>query len=655
MAFVVSQGQIANIQRPHWPTAPAVRLATGVIHDYATIWRTQANVRTVVDFLARNIAQLPFKVYRRVADADRERLTDHPLSVLLNRPNPFTTRYRLIDSLVHDMGIYDTALWAKVREGGQTLGLLRLDPRMVTPIGGNFYYPDAYLLRGNGGQIELTPDKVVHFKGYNPHDPRWGCSPIETLRSILAEEYESAKYREQLWRNNARMSGYITRPADAPPWEDKDKKRFRAMWQSQYTGDGPRAGGTPILEDGMSYTAAAVTPEQAQYLETRKLTREECASAYHVPPPLVGILDHATFSNIEAQHEQLYQDTLGPWLQQFAEEIQLQLLPDFGDATDVYGEFDIAAKLAGSFEEQAAVLQAATGAPYMTRNEARARLNLPAVEGGDALVTPLNVLIGGQASPQDSAPPVPNPKQPPKRALAARMDARRVEIKARPAQADVDRIKATVARFFARQHAAFSSTLGAKAVPSIDELWDTDRWDSELAADLFGFSVGIVESVALLVLGKLGLPADYDASRTANWLHAWAEGAATGINATTKAQVAEVLKTSDMVLADLKELFGTYADSRAQEIAESQATGLAGFGSHEAVHQSGLDGSKTWRVTSPRPRPSHAAIDGETVGVHETFSNGAKWPGDHNLPVNETARCSCEVVMSVSTPEETAA
>jgi HK97 family phage portal protein len=653
MAFVVSQGRIASMQRPQWPTAPAIRLATNVIHDYATIYRTQSNVRTVVDFLARNIAQLPFKVYRRQSDADRVRLADHPLAVLLNRPNPFTTRYRLIDSLVHDMGIYDTGIWAKVREDGQTFGLLRLDPRMVTPVGGNFFYPDAYLLRGNGGQLELTPDQVVHFRGYNPHDPRWGCSPVETLRSILAEEYESAKYREQLWRNNARMSGYISRPADAPQWSKRDKDRFRDQWQAAYTGDGPRAGGTPILEDGMTYTAAAVTPEQAQYLETRKLTREECASAYHVPPPLVGILDHATFSNIDAQHEQLYQDTLGPWLTQFAEEIQLQLLPDFADSADVYGEFDIGAKLAGSFEEQAKVLQAATGAPYMTRNEARARLNLPALDDGDHLVTPLNVLVGGQASPQDSAPPLaPNPQQPPKGALAAHKDVRRVDVKVRPAQADVDRIKATVARFFTRQHAALSSQLGAKAVPGADDVWDTDRWDAELAADLFGFAVAVVEAVALSVVGKLGLPTAYDADRTAAWLHAWAGTAAKGINATTKADVAHVLATSDTVLADLKELFDGYADTRATEIAASQATNLGGFGSYEAVHQSGLDGTKTWRVTSRNPRPSHAAMDGQSVGVHEKFSNGASWPGDHNLPVSERARCSCEVVMSVTSPDQ---
>src|SRR5205823_4349311 len=153
---------------------------------------------------------------------------------------------------------------------------------------------------------------------------------------------------------------------------------------------------------------------------------------YHIPLPMVGILDHATFSNMEQMHEMLYQDTFGPWLQELAEDIMLQLLPEFGDTDNVYVEFDIAAKLAGSFEEQAAVLQSATGAPYMLRNEARARLNLPELEDGDQLVTPLNVTLGGQPSPVNPLPP--SPIEPPKRRPPQR---KAVQLKARPPQKDV--------------------------------------------------------------------------------------------------------------------------------------------------------------------------------------------------------------------------
>ena len=79
----------------------------------------------------------------------------------------------------------------------------------------------------------------------------------------------------------------------------------------------------------------------------------------------------------------LYADTLGPLLRLVQDGIGSKLVPMIGADQKSYAEFDITAKLAGSFEGQASVLSTSTGGPWMTRNEARARQNLPAVEGGD--------------------------------------------------------------------------------------------------------------------------------------------------------------------------------------------------------------------------------------------------------------------------------
>ena len=407
MSFTISGGQLAITTAQRAPAIPtlSVQLADQVMVDYATIWRTQPSVRTVVSFLSRNIAQLGLHTYRRIADTDRERLTDHPVARLLGRPNPYTTPYRWAEALVSDIGIYDNALLAKVNLTGQPQALLRLDPRYTRPIGENPFAPEGYEISGKNGKRILRPDQVIHLRGYNPEDPRWGSSPMATLRQVLAEEYQASLYREQLWRNGARTAGYLRRPAEAPEWTSAAKERFRAQWQAQYSGSGARAGGTPILEDGMEWVSAATSPRDAQYIEARKLTREEVAAAYHIPATLVGILDNATYSNITEQHKMMYQDTLGPWLTMIQQELALQLLPDFPNTADVYVEFNLQEKLRGSFEEQAVQLQTAVGAPWMTRNEARARVNLPQVDDGDELITPLNVLEGGQASPTDSAPP----------------------------------------------------------------------------------------------------------------------------------------------------------------------------------------------------------------------------------------------------------
>jgi HK97 family phage portal protein len=302
---------------------------------------------------------------------DRERLTGHPMHTLLSRPNPYTTRYRLVECLASDLAIYDNAFLAKVTTDRP--GVLRLDPRHLRPLDYNQFAVETYRYQGIGQAYhDFARDEIVHFRGCNAEDDRWGCSPMETLRRIFAEEFQAAQYREQLWRNGAWMTGYLTRPAEAPQWSDGARTRFRKSWQSQYTGTGPSAGRTPILEDGMGFVTASVTPESAQYIEARKLTREEVAAAYHIPLPMVGIVDHATYGNITEQHKNLYQDTLGPWLTMITEELELQLLPDFPDIASVYLEFNLAEKLRGFFEEQAAQLQQSVDAPCMTRNEARA-------------------------------------------------------------------------------------------------------------------------------------------------------------------------------------------------------------------------------------------------------------------------------------------
>lgn len=654
MAFIVSAGRLRALEPPTgwqgtWP-GYSLAMSTSRTMTYAAIYRAQPAVRTVVSFLARNLSQLAVQSFRRLADADRERLTDHPVALLLSQPNPQTTQYRLINALVSDLGIYDDAYWIKLRgEDGQPIGLRRFQPWRVEALGPEWTDPEQYRLHGSRGYLDLDPSEVVHFRGYNPDDSRHGCSPLEALRQVLAEEYAATSWREQMWRNGARISGYIKRPIDAPDWSDRGRERFRGEWQAQYTGDGPQSGGTPILEDGMEFVPAAINPREAQYVESRRLTREEVAAEYHIAPPLVGILEHATFSNIREQHKQLYQDTLGPWCAQIEQEIGLQLIPDLPDSDRVYVEFNIAEKLQGSFEEQAAQLQAAVGGPYMTRNEARGLQNLPRIEGGDELIVPLNVLEGGLASPRDTAPP----KALSPRRLKAYVP-RRVKGRA-PAQYDIEGTE-QLRGFFGRQAVVVRSRLGAAksqgVKASIGDVWDADRWDRELAADLLDLALKAARKVAEAILSALGLdPAGYDEPRTMAFQQAVAERAARSINDATRRQLVDALAADDPA-TEVAAVFVRAEGQRAGEIATSSVTAASGFASQEAVKQTGRKASKTWLVTSNNPRPTHLVMNGQTVDIEGRFSNGAEWPADAVLPIDEVAGCQCELEITVEDDDE---
>lgn len=403
MAFVATAGSVRSLSRQQISMPSRIQLSSSYAMEYGEIWKSQESVRTVVTFLARNIAQLGLHLYERVGDSDRQRLQDHPLAVLLRQPNPWTSRYRFINALIHDFAIYDNAYWLKINDGGAN-SLVRIPPTRISPEGSDWLTPSSFKVTGTQGSRIYPRDQVVYFRGYGLESDS-GVSPLESLRRTLREEFAAGEMREQVMRNGARMSGYLERPNDAPKWSPEARSRFHKAWQAQYSGNGPGAGGTPILEDGMTFKPVSQTAKDLQYIEARKLTREEVAAAYFVPPPMVGLLENATFSNITEQHKMLYQDTLGPWLTMISEEIELQLMGDFEPNPErFYVEFNLREKLTGSFEERADAIQKAVGGPTMTVNEARALDNRPPIDGGDTLIVPLNVTQNGDQNPIPAAP-----------------------------------------------------------------------------------------------------------------------------------------------------------------------------------------------------------------------------------------------------------
>jgi len=637
MAFVMSGGQMQLTGPSPLATYASVPASVAAPWEYAAIWRAQPQVRTVVSFLARNIAQLGLHVFRRVSDVDRQRLTDHPLALLLAGPLPRFTTYRLIERLVSDLAIYDVGYWIKLTVAGQRR-LLPVPPTLIRPADGNWIAPDYF---ETAGGREFGVDEVVYFHGYTPEDLRSGSSPIDALRALLLEEQEATRQRAQMWKSGARMTGVLSRPADAEPWSPEAKRRFSEMWRTFAQGGGAE-GGTPILEDGMVYTPIAINPQQAQYIESRKLTREEVAAAYHIPPPLVGILDHATYSNISEQHKILYQDTLGPWLTMIQQEIGAQLLPDMPDSQDVYVEFNIAEKMRGSFEEQAAAASTATGRPWMTVNEQRARFNLPQVEGGDSLITPLNVTEGGLASPRDTAPD-PADAAPKARGLALAKSSRPSDL----GQFDSEQkaFAKTLTRWTQRQADRLLASAGAKAdgAPDLLELWAAGSEErlAQLEALLAEHGYRLAQVGAWEVLSAWNPEAEgWSAEVMLAWILAAAETHAAqheeaGREAVAAAQGAGADGWRD-ALRSAAEAWVVASGVRAA----TAATEVRSFGGHDAAKASGLV-KKIWRTGGANPRPSHRAQNGETVGLDDVFSNGLRWPGDGSGRLEELVNCKC--------------
>jgi HK97 family phage portal protein len=596
------------------------------------LWKEQPYLRTVVTFLARNVAQLGLHVFQRAGETDRRRVRDGVLYETLTRPNAGASTYDLIYGLVADLALYDRAFWMLARDAQS---IMRLPPTWVRPVGGDAIQPAYWAVRSDakGDVVKVPPEEMVDVHGWHPASLQVGESPVSALRTILAEQISAAEYRRQVWQRGGRVGAVLSRPAGAPQWSDEARRQFKADWESKFTGPkASQAGGTPLLEDGMTLERTDFSAQDQQYVEGAKLALETVSQVFHLNPTMIGSTENTSYSNVREFRKMLYGDTLGPILAQIEGKLNAALVPRLDARDGVYVEFNIAEKLEGNFEEQTQALQAAVGRPWMSADEARARFNMSAV-GGDAaeLVTPLNVEFGGQPSPRDSG-------------SQNRNIAPQARLKARGEHHHEERVRARLVSFFDRQRAEVLPLLPRKASRP---WWDKRKWDDMLTGLLHDLGIDVSHAVAAQVLRDSGRdPRSYDVAQTRNFLKAVARRVAEQMNATTLAEL-DAARTADDPEQATRDVYEKARTSRAVQAATTAVTMWSGFGTTEAARQNGGRSTKTWVVPSANPRPTHAVMSGETVGIDEAFSNGADWPADANLTVDEIAGCTCEVEVTI--------
>jgi hypothetical protein len=358
---------------------------------------------------------------------------------------------------------------------------------------------------------------------------------------------------------------------------------------------------------------------------------------------MLGATGGISYANVKEFRKMLYGETLGPRLKVIEDRINSKFIPLTDPNKNLYVEFNTQAKLAGSFDEQADYNSKSAGAPWKTVNEVRKLENLPPIEGGDQLITPMNVTVGGQASPADTQPKA---AATPQQKAAAPREAQGVAT-----QDSADAVALTLEKFFKRQAASVLAKVNSKAA---DDWFDTERWNKELAEDLFAVAQLVTAQVSSDLLDTLGeAPDAYNAEQTLAFLQAVAESRAAWINTATQEAIQAVLDDPGVTQAEGEDpkpartpetVFEEVKTSRSEQIAGTLLTTLTAFAAVETAKQAGgSKATKTWLVTSDNPRSSHSRMRGETVPVDKKFSNRANWPGDPALGADGVANCKCEV------------
>lgn len=539
--------------------------------SYGWIYRTQPAVRRTIDYQAGNVAQLGLKLYERVDDDDRKQVGDHPAAQTLRRPNPQTPGKKFIRGFVTDFLAYDNAYALKFRLPNGKRWLYGLSPAMVGIVGQSHFSVDAYRIwRMDGSYFDVRPEDMLHWRGENPEDPRRGESKLETLREELAADAAARQANTELHRSGLALPGWIERPIEAPEWTEEARKRFEEDFANRAKG-GKRK--SPVLEEGMVFKQGGVTPEDAELLAARTWTNEQVASLYgmnHVPP------------ESDEERRQFYRDVLPDITGLLADFLGLSILEQEYGLADHYFEFSLDEKLMG--EDRLKALTSAAGAPIFTRNEARAMANLPAKEGGDELITPLNVTEGGKPStgvmpPQDPNKPdqdgshrsgeADEPARAGRQSLNGHVKAPLIP-RRRLASLRRDRwageYQGVLDRHFDRQQRAMKSKKASKAITD-------DRWNTELGNDLNDVAQRQFEAEGKHVAFRLASTFDPDYGE--NWLKSKSLGSAQDINRITQEQADEL---------GLDKAFDQGA-TRAAAAGMAYATDIAAFSTKVATEQ----------------------------------------------------------------------
>jgi len=345
-------------------------------------------VYSCVRILAETLAGLPLHVYKYNDNGGKEKYLKHPLYKLLHdEPNPEMTSFTFRETLMSHLLLWGNAYAQIIRNArGEVIALYPLMPNKMTvdrDKNGRLFYlyqrsiEDSPTL-GKDNLVYLDPSEVLHIPGLG-FDGLVGYSPIAMAKNAVGLAMATEEYGAKFFANGAAPGGVLEHPGTI-----KDPQKVKESWNSAYQGSA-NSHRVAVLEEGMKYQPIGISPEQAQFLETRKFQINEIARIFRVPPHMLADLEKSSFSNIEQQSLEFVKYTLDPWVVRWEQTMFRSLLMESEKST-VFIKFNVDGLLRGDYESRMSGYATARQNGWMSANDIRELENLdriPVELGGD--------------------------------------------------------------------------------------------------------------------------------------------------------------------------------------------------------------------------------------------------------------------------------
>jgi HK97 family phage portal protein len=382
--------------------------AAGVAVTHSAALRISAVFRGV-NLISTTVGKLPLFVQQRTGDAnDKQRDTDHPAYSLCRRkPNPYHSALTFRQTLTAHAILSGNGYAYIDRDGaGRPVALLPLLPDRTYPIrvAGEL----SYVTDTNGSQTLLPAVDVIHIRGLG-FDGLTGYSVFRLASDDFGLSIAQTKFAGKFFSNAATPRVLIEVPGEL---SDTAYKRLQDSWTRMQQGL-ENAHKTAILEQAAKATPLSISAKDSQLQESRKFDLVSIANWLGLPVHKIGGEGRTAYASLEQENQSFLDEAIDPWLCAWETELFDKLLTERQKSEDSHEiEFERKALLRTDVSARGEFYQKSVGAPFMTRNEARSRENLSPIDGGDEILTPLNMAAGAEPPEPDAKPPERNAKSP---------------------------------------------------------------------------------------------------------------------------------------------------------------------------------------------------------------------------------------------------
>ena len=361
-----------------------------------------------LNILAGTIAGLPFNTFKETTingHDGKELDKGNPVYFLLKKqPNQWQTPFEFKRLMMAWLILRGNAYAEKIVNGsGVITQLIPRDPDYITA----FMAPDgkrAYMYRPPQGKERIIlQDEMCHWMNLSL-DGIEGVGVIENHARTLGMSIGAEKHGASLYKNGSRPGGVLEHPTKLGP---DAHKLLLDSWGGGHQGV-DRSHKVAILSEGMTFKPIAMTPQEVQYIETRKFQRGDIAILLGLPPHKVGDLERATFSNIYQQALEFYQDSIMPWAILIEEACNRDLFTESQRLTH-FVKFNTNSILRGDLEAKSKYYASAIQNGYISINEVRSLEDMNGIEDGDKYYHQLNMIeVGKEPDPNEIPPTEPD-------------------------------------------------------------------------------------------------------------------------------------------------------------------------------------------------------------------------------------------------------